>query len=134
MSQDTQALGMSRGGISRFFADFWANAASTGASPRKSIGGFIVAWIVFFGIMFLMPLPEGLSPAGKATLAVVTWACIVWVSEAIPVGMTGIAIPMLLFMSGAVERFPGAVAGSLPTPTSFAWPRSSWPPSYKSPA
>ncbi len=112
MSQDTQALGMSRGsGFSRFLADFWANAASTGVSPRKSFIGFFLAWIVFFGIIFLMPLPEGLSPAGKATLAVVAWASVIWVSEAIPVGMTGIAIPMLLILSGAVEKFPQAVTG-----------------------
>ncbi len=58
-----------------------------------------------------MPTPEGLTAAGKATMAVVAWACITWISEAVPVGVSGVTIPMLLVLSGAVEKFPKAVGG-----------------------
>lgn len=87
------------------------NVTATGKSPVKTFGGFLAAWVIFFVILFLMPIPEGMTPAGRSTLAVVSWACIIWISEAIPVGATGIIIPMLLVMSHAVEKFQGAVSG-----------------------
>lgn len=94
-----------------FFATFVKNVADSGRYPRKTLIGFFGAWTVFFLILFVMPTPAGLSPAGKATLAVVAWACITWISEAIPVGISGVIIPMLLVMSGAVAKYPQAVGG-----------------------
>ena len=94
-----------------FFGRFFENIIAAGQGPRKALIGFVLSWVAFFLILFVMPTPEGLSPAGKATLAVVVWACITWVSEAVPVGMTGIQIPMLLFMTGAVKGFAPAVSG-----------------------
>lgn len=100
-----------RFGLARFLTTLWGNADMAGVSPKKSFLGFILAWVVFLGIILFMPQPEGLSQQGKATLAVVAWASIIWVSEAIPVGITGVAIPMLLTLSGAVDKFPKAVSG-----------------------
>ena len=100
-----------RFGLSRFLTNLRNNADMAGVSPQKSFLGFILAWVVFFGIMLFMPQPDGLTLQGKATLAVVVWASIIWVSEAIPVGITGVAIPMLLVLSGAVDKFPNAVSG-----------------------
>lgn len=95
----------------RFFDTCVANANITGSSSTKSFVGFLASWAAFLLILFAMPLPEGLTPAGKATMAVVAWACITWISEAMPVGITGIAIPMLLVLSRAVEKFPQSVGG-----------------------
>lgn len=94
-----------------FFGRFWSNIAESGRSPKKTLIGFALAWALYFLILFAMPTPVGLSPAGKACLAVVVWACIIWVSEAVPVGITGILIPMLLILSGATGKFNVAVGG-----------------------
>lgn len=99
------------GSGSGFFGRFWSNIAESGRSPKKSLIGFALAWTLFFLIMYAMPTPDGLSPAGKACLAVVVWACVIWVSEAVPVGISGILIPMLLILSGATGKFNVAVGG-----------------------
>jgi solute carrier family 13 (sodium-dependent dicarboxylate transporter), member 2/3/5 len=78
---------------------------------RKARVGFALAWLGFFGIAFLLPAPAGLSAPGKATLAVVAWVALVWVAEAIPIGVSGILIPMLLVLSHAVTPFPKAASG-----------------------
>ena len=45
--------------------------------------------------------PAHLSAEGKATLAVVSWVAIVWITDAVPVGVSGILLPMLLVLSHA---------------------------------
>lgn len=95
-----------------------ANVRASGREPTKCAGGFFLAWVAFFLILWVLPTPAGLSEAGKATLAVVVWASIMWISEAIPVGVAGLLIPMLLTMSGAVGKFPAAASG-FSTPVVF---------------
>ena len=103
-----------------FVGNLFENIRLAGGSPGKTLGGFVLAWVAFFLILYVLPLPEvtgidgkvsALTPAGKAALAVVVWACIIWISEAMPVGITGIVIPMLLVLSGAVGKFPQAASG-----------------------
>ena len=94
-----------------FLGRFRDNIIASGRSPTKSIVGFFLAWVAFFLILWVMPAPEGLSLAGKATLAVVVWACVMWIFESIPVGITGMLIPMLLVLGGAVDKFPKAASG-----------------------
>ncbi|MBU3990164.1 MAG: anion permease [Gammaproteobacteria bacterium] len=94
-----------------FFGQFWNNIIESGHNPKKTLIGFVLAWTFFLLILFVMPTPEGLTPAGKACLAVVVWACITWISESVPVGITGILIPMLLILSGATTKFDVAVGG-----------------------
>ena len=112
MSQDTQADKPS------FLTNWGTNIRESGRTPGKCACGFVVAWAAFFLILWVMPTPEGLSVAGKAALAVVVWACIMWITEAIPVGISGMLIPMLLVMSGAVKGFPKAASG-FTTPVVF---------------
>src|SRR3954464_8751280 len=100
-----------RHGLNSVLAKFRDNIAESGRHPRNTAIGFAVAWGLFFLIGFGLPTPKGLSSAGMACLAVVIWACVIWVSEAIPVGITGILIPMLLVMSGATKTFGQAVGG-----------------------
>jgi anion transporter len=102
------AMGRAVGG---FFSRFRDNIEASGRNPVTTLTGFAVAWGLFFLILFAMPTPAGLSPAGKACLAVVVWACVTWVSESIPVGVTGMLIPMLLILSGATKTFNQAVGG-----------------------
>lgn len=110
-----QTSSMNRSG---FFATFRRNIEDSGRSPTKTLTGFVVAWVAFFLILWVMPTPEGLTKSGQATLAVVVWASIMWITEAIPVGIAGLLIPMLLVMAGAAEKFPKAASG-FTTPVVF---------------
>lgn len=103
-----------------FVGNLVENIRAAGGSPGKTLGGFVIAWIAFLLILYAIPLPSitgidgsvsTLTPAGRAALAVVVWACIIWISEAMPVGVTGLVIPMLLVLTGAVGKFPQAVEG-----------------------
>ena len=94
------------------------NIEAQGQNPRKAITGFLLAWALFFFVLWLMPTPDGLTPAGKAALAVMVWSCTIWVFEAMPVGISGILIPMLLVMSGATKGVPPAASG-FSTPVVF---------------
>lgn len=77
----------------------------------KALVGFGLAWIVFAFVLFLMPLPDGMTPHGKKVLAVLLWAVIIWVSEALPVGVAGLLIPALLVVSGASPKLQLALSG-----------------------
>lgn len=94
------------------------NIESSGRNPARTLLGFVAAWAAFFSILYFLPMPAGLSPAGQATLAVMVWACLVWVTEAVPVGVTGLVIPMLLVMTNAMKPFPAAASG-FTTPVVF---------------
>jgi di/tricarboxylate transporter len=95
-----------------------SNLVATGGSPRVKVAGFLAAWILFFLILKVMPTPEGLTPAAQAVLAVMVWCCVMWVSEALPVGVTGLLVPMLLVTTGGALPFPRAAAG-FTTPVVF---------------
>ena len=119
MSEPSQLSGQPSGPPSgRFFANWVNNIRESGRTPGKSLWGFFAAWAAFFLILWVLPTPEGLTVAGKATLAVMVWACIMWITEAIPVGVSGILIPMLLVLSGAIDKFPKAASG-FTTPVVF---------------
>jgi len=97
---------------------FFKNIEAQGQSPKKALIGFFLAWALFFYILWVMPTPQGLPPAGKATLAVMVWACTMWIFEAMPVGISGLLIPMLLVMTNAIKPFPRAAEG-FTTPVVF---------------
>ena len=83
------------------------NLESCGKSPLKTFGGFIAAWLAFFLIWKVLPNPEGLSDNGMAVLAIVVWASVMWVSEAMPVGITGISVPTLLILTEGIPYIKG---------------------------
>ena len=77
----------------------------------KAFTGFVLAWAVLFFILKGLPLPAGMTVAGKATLAVMAWAAIIWISEALPVAVSGLLIPMLLVLSNAIPGLAKAASG-----------------------
>ena len=101
-----------------FFTNWRDNIVAAGGAPTKTLIGFVVAWTAFFLILWVMPTPEGLTAQGKAVLAVMVWACAMWIFEAMPVGISGLLIPVLLVMSGGVQQFPRAASG-FTTPVVF---------------
>ena len=101
-----------------FIARWRNNIIESGRDPAKTFIGFVAAWLAFALILWVMPAPDGLTVQGKAVLAVMVWACIMWIFEAMPVGISGMLIPMLLLMSGGVQQFPRAASG-FTTPVVF---------------
>lgn len=98
-------------------AQFRQNVVDSGRSPGKTWAGFVLAWAAFFLILYMPPL-QGLKPEGQAVLAVMVWACLMWIFECVPVGVSGILIPMLLVMAGGAAPFPKAACG-FTTPVLF---------------
>jgi sodium-dependent dicarboxylate transporter 2/3/5 len=94
-----------------------ANIVAAGMRPGKALAGFALAWLLFI-VVLLVPRVEGLSAAGQATLAVTVWACVMWVFEAIPAGISGLLIPMLLVVTSATRPFQKAADG-FTTPVVF---------------
>jgi di/tricarboxylate transporter len=97
-----------------------ANLEATGnKSPGLALIGFVLAWVFFALFLWVIPLPDvptpdggtvKLSPAGRACLAVMVWACIVWVTEAVPIAMTGLIIPALLVLTKSVNSLNAAAS------------------------
>ncbi len=87
------------------------NLAAAGRAPKRAFAGFVLAWTALLLILDFLPLPAGLSPSGKATLAIMAWAGIIWISEALPVAVSGLLIPMLLVLTNAVTPLPKAANG-----------------------
>lgn len=113
--EDVTSRNRGSGGL----AEQWQqNIIASGRSPLKTLLGFVAAWMTFFAILYVLPTPAGLKPAGQATLAVMVWACIMWITEAVPVGISGMLIPMLLVLTNAVKPFPAAASG-FTTPVVF---------------
>ncbi|MFZ5650903.1 MAG: SLC13 family permease [Bacillota bacterium] len=86
------------------------NARKAGLNPNSAFIGFILAWAAFFIILNSKP-PAGLSPQGMATAAVAVWAVIIWITEAIPVGVSGLVIPLLLVLTKAEPQIGRAFGG-----------------------
>lgn len=78
------------------------NIEASGRNPKRVLIGFAAAWLAFALLMWLVPQPAGLSHEGMTVLAIVVWASIMWVAEAMPVGITGISIPTLLIITHAL--------------------------------
>lgn len=87
------------------------NLAGISRLPLRPIAGFLSAWIVLIGIMHYLPLPAGLSLSGKATLAVMAWSAVIWISEALPVAVSGLLIPLLLVLTHAITPLQKAAGG-----------------------
>lgn len=86
------------------------NARRSGLNPNAAFIGFILAWIAFFVILYAPPL-AGLKPEGQKAAAVAVWAVIIWITEAIPVGITGLLIPLMLVMTKAEKDIGKAFGG-----------------------
>ena len=89
-----------------------ANLKAQGRLPRKTIIGYLAAWgswaFILWGLDISAVVP---NYTAKAVLAIIVWACIIWVTEAIPVGVSGLMIPMLLVVTKAVPKIPEAFGG-----------------------
>ena len=100
MANDQEvAAGTCKTGLATYVSE---NLSQCGQSARTVWAGYALAWGLFFLICKVLPLPQGLRPEGMAVLAILVWASVMWVSEAMPVGITGISIPTLLVLTRAI--------------------------------
>ncbi|HTY26465.1 MAG TPA: DASS family sodium-coupled anion symporter [Desulfomonilaceae bacterium] len=91
---------------------FLGNLKSQALYSRKTVIGYLAAWTAWAVILWAVDLTSIFpSYAAKAVLATIVWACIIWITEAIPVGVTGLMIPMLLVVTKAVPKIPEAFSG-----------------------
>lgn len=88
-----------RGGLTTYVSE---NLTQCGQNPRTVWIGYAAAWGLFFLINNVLPLPAGLKPEGMSVLAILVWACVMWVTEAMPVGIAGISIPTLIILTRAI--------------------------------
>lgn len=103
-----------------FLSYLTVNIEATGnKAPGLALVGFVAAWILFFLFLWVIPLPDvrnldgsvtKLTPAGRACLAVMVWACVIWLTEAVPIAMTGLIIPALLVLTNAAKNLAGAAS------------------------
>ncbi len=97
-----------------------ANIARSGRKPGPVLAGFAAAWAAFLAIDMVLPGLPGLSPEGQAVLAIVVWASLMWVSEAMPAGITGLSIPLLLMVTHALPWVVKAGKAVPPMGVAFA--------------
>lgn len=61
--------------------------------------------------MIAMPAPAGLPESGKRVIAVAVLAIGLWCTEALPAGLTAIALVVALVLTGSVPRMSDALVG-----------------------
>jgi solute carrier family 13 (sodium-dependent dicarboxylate transporter), member 2/3/5 len=89
-----------------------ANLAAQERSTKKTLIGYVLAWGAWATILWGVDMSSVIPTyAAKAVLATIVWACVIWITEAIPVGVSGLMIPMLLVVSKAVPKIPDAFGG-----------------------
>ncbi len=64
---------------------------------------FLILAVLVTVIIFMMPLPEGLSPEGRAALAVFAICFILWTTGALPLSVTSLLAIALLPLFGAID-------------------------------
>ena len=96
MTQVSSAAGRS------FLGYLCENIRNRGKNPLRAFTGFALAWVAFFLLWTVIPAFDGLTHNGMAVLGIVVWASIMWVSEAMPAGVTGISIPTMLLITQAL--------------------------------
>jgi len=78
-----------------------------------TIAGLFLLW----GVSIVVPTPAGLSIAGMRVIMVAASAIVLWGTEIVPIGVTGILVILGLVLSGGVPNLRQALVGfSQPVP------------------
>lgn len=85
--------------------------AESTTKSKYALPGFILSWIVFAAILTMVPTSQSLTEGGRAALAVMGWATIIWLSGGLPLAISGLMIPVLLSLTGASQKLPEAFSG-----------------------
>lgn len=77
---------------------------------KKHWGMLALALVAFGLVTYVAPFPESLTHEARATLGVAIFAIIVWMTQAVSQGLSGLIIVFLLAVSGATD-LNGALVG-----------------------
>lgn len=77
----------------------------------KSITGFIVAWLALFFCIYFLPTTNGFNESARAVLGITVWVIFIWISDAVPKGISGLMIPVLLIFMGVFSKPAQAFSG-----------------------
>ena len=81
---------------------------STTGKNKVAFIGFILSWIVLGAILILVPTSQSLTAGGRASMAVMGWATMIWLTGGLPLAISGLGIPLLLLLTGARSKMPEA--------------------------
>ncbi len=79
--------------------------------------GRVFAGPLLFAALLLTPAPDGVTPAGQATLALACWMAVWWLTVAVPLAVTAL-LPLVLLPALAVSP-PDAAAAPYANPVIF---------------
>ena len=74
-----------------------ASATTTEVSSRKLLT--ILIGLAIMTAIVMAPTPEGLSLAGQRVIAVMAFVVLMWITEAIPYGVSAVALVFLLILA-----------------------------------
>jgi sodium-dependent dicarboxylate transporter 2/3/5 len=72
-----------------------------GKNVNKQIA-YLVLGLAIIGLFFILPIPKGLSKAGMYTFAVMITTVFWWLTETLPIPVTGMMVPVLLHVTGVL--------------------------------
>jgi sodium-dependent dicarboxylate transporter 2/3/5 len=81
-----------------------------GKNVNKQIAFFVLG-LAIIGLFFLLPIPQGLQPAGMYTFGIMITIVFWWLTETLPIPVTGLMVPVLLHLTG-VLKIDKAIASS----------------------
>lgn len=69
---------------------------------KRSIYGLLLTALIGT-IISILPTPEGLTPAGQRSLALLVMAAILWLSDIVPLGVSSLLIIVLAPLLGTLD-------------------------------
>ncbi|WP_411336852.1 SLC13 family permease [Ruminococcus gauvreauii] len=84
----------------------------------KRKNGLVLAVLILI-VMFFVPVPEGLTPAGTRTLGCTLALLICLSTGALPLGLTSLIFMMLYYVLGAAPSLTSAISGMAAPPVMF---------------
>ena len=88
-----------------------AAAKPTAPQPAKPFPVAVLVALAVAALIMLLPQPQGLSVAGQRTLAILLFAVIVWLTEALDYAVSAVLIVALLALAlGSAPAAQGAAA------------------------
>lgn len=87
----------------------------TKMSPSMKKGIWLVACIVIYLIISSLPAPEGLTPIGQKSMALMVVAVIAWVTEIVPIAVSSLVLVFMQHLIGTEKMGPAVQSFANPT-------------------
>lgn len=93
------------------------NDSRNDSDPFSGRRRWTLAGPILFTLVLLLPRPDGVTPEGRATLALATWMAIWWLAVAVPLAVTAL-LPLVMLPALGVAS-PSAAAAPYANPVIF---------------